>query len=63
MGVLAPRDGVIVAFVDDRMAQFVVGASQIGRMFCSCLLVQYFKNLCAPVAEKRSGLDRVVNLR
>ena len=27
MGVLAPRDGVIVAFVDDKMAQFVVGAS------------------------------------
>jgi hypothetical protein len=27
VGVLAPRGGVIVAFVDDRMAQFVVGAS------------------------------------
>ena len=27
MGVLAPRGGVIVAFVDDRMAQFVVGTS------------------------------------
>jgi hypothetical protein len=26
VGVLAPRGGVIVAFVDDRMAQFVVGA-------------------------------------
>jgi len=27
VGVLALRGGVIVAFVDDRMAQFVVGAS------------------------------------
>jgi hypothetical protein len=41
----------------------LLGRKQIGRMFWSRLLVQYFKNLCAPVAEKRAGLDRDVNLR
>ena len=63
MGVLAPRGGVIVAFVDDRMAQFVVGLNKLGGCFVRACLCNILKNLCAPVAEKGSGLDRAVNLR